>query len=156
MTNLGNIKIEGAKLIFKNFSGIEKEYNREGDRNFGLLLDEELAEQLKDDGWNVKSFSPKDDPEEVIYYLPVKVKFGKIPPVAVLVSSRGKTRLDEETIGQLDWAIAETVDVIVRPYNYPEFAGRPSGISAYLKSIFFTIREDDLDLKYADLPYIEE
>ena len=47
-----NIKIEGAHLIYKNFQGKASNYNAEGNRNFGVLLDDDLAEELKADGWS--------------------------------------------------------------------------------------------------------
>lgn len=155
---MSNIKIEGARLIFKNFQGKGSNFNKKGDKNFGVLIDDELAEDLKEDGWRIKYRPPReDDPEKHEQaWLPVKVKFGKYPPIAVLITSRGKTRLDEETIGQLDWTAIKTVDLIIRPYNYPEANGRPAGVAAYLKSIYVTVNEDDLALKYADIPNADE
>lgn len=147
-----NIKIEGARLIFKNFQGKQTDFNAEGNRNFGVVLDEDLAEDLKADGWNVKRLKPRDDEEVGNPWLPVKVKYGDYPPIAVLITSRGKTKLDEDTIGQIDWTNIKTCDLIIRPYNYPSMQGRPAGVSAYLKSIYITVNEDDLDAKYADIP----
>lgn len=151
---VSEITVEGASIIFRNFQGKASDYNNEGNRNFGLLLFDELAENLKADGWNVKYLKPRTEEEEAHpqAWLPVKVKYGKIPPIAVLITSRGKTRLTEETIGQLDWARIKNVDLIVRPYIYPEMHGRPSGISAYLKSIYVTIQEDALEEKYGAIP----
>lgn len=149
-----NIKIEDARLIFKNFQGKGSNYNKEGDKNFGVLIDDDLAKDLEADGWRIKYRPPReDDPEQHEQaWLPVKVKFGMYPPIAVLITSRGKTRLDDETIGQLDWASIKTVDLIIRPYNYPAANGRPAGVAAYLKSIYVTVNEDDLAIKYADIP----
>lgn len=147
-----NIKIEDARLIFKNFQGKATDRNAEGNRNFCVILDEDLAEALKEDGWNVKRLKPRDDEEVGSPYLSVKVKYGDYPPIAVLITSRGKTKLDEDTIGQIDWTNIKTCDLIIRPYNYPAMQGRPAGVSAYLKSIYVTVNEDDLALKYADIP----
>ena len=36
------VLMEGVRIIFRNFSGKEGQYNREGDRNFAVLLDEKL------------------------------------------------------------------------------------------------------------------
>lgn len=151
---VGEITVEGAGIIFRNFSGKKSDFNEEGNRNFGLLLDEELAENLKEDGWNVKYLKPRPGEEDMPRqaWLPVKVKYGKVPPIAVLITSRGKTRLDESTINQLDWARIKNVDLIVRPYQYPEMHNRPAGIAAYLKSIYVTIQEDALEEKYGAIP----
>lgn len=149
-----NIKLEGARMIFKNFQGKKTDYNEEGNRNFGVLIDDDLAESLAADGWNVKRRPPReDDPDQHEQaWLPVKVRFGQIPPIVVLITSRGKMPLDEETIGQLDWSVIKNADMIIRPYNYPAMRGRPAGVSAYLKSLYVTVVEDDLAMKYADIP----
>lgn len=151
-----NIVIEDAKLIFKNFSGKVTEYNRNGQKNFCVLLDDELASTLEADGWAVKYRKPReDDPDQYRQpFLPVKVQFGMYPPTVVMITSKGKKRLDESTIGQLDWSRIKTADVQIRPYNFPAIQGRPAGVSAYLKSLYVTIIEDQLDAKYADIPDI--
>lgn len=154
-TRIPDIRMEGARLVFRNFSGKETEYNDEGNRKFGLVIYPEDVEQLREDGWNVKSYRGADsDPDdEPLYYLPVKVKYGKIPPIITMITSRGKMRLEEEDVNQLDWTIMKHVDIVVRPYHYPPMPGRPDGgISAYLKSLYVEIEEDDFDQKYADIP----
>lgn len=152
-----NIKIEDARLIFKNFKGERSEYNDEGNRNFGVILNDELASELIEEGWHVKFLRPApDDPEEYRRpWLPVKVKFGKIPPIIQLISSRGKIALDEDTVGQLDWTPAIYIDLIIRPYNYPALKGRSAGVSAYLKAIYYTKDEDEFELKYSDVPDLD-
>lgn len=155
---ISDIKIEGGHLIFKNFQGKGNDYNKEGDRNFGVLLDDDLAERLKDDGWNVKYRPPRQDDDHEQAWLPVKVKYGNYPPIVVLINSNGKIRLDEDTVGQLDWTQIKTADMIIRPYNYPAMVDkkgnviRPSGIAAYLKSLYIVVNEDDLAMKYKDIP----
>lgn len=153
-----NIRIEGARLIFKNFQGKQTDYNAAGNRNFGILLDDEIADDLREEGWNVKYLKPRpDDPEMYEQpWLPVKVKFGEIPPMVVLVKSSGKRRLTENTIDQLDWSALENVDLVIRPYNYPAIAGRPEGVSAYLKEMYAVLAEDDFAKKYADIPDLDE
>jgi len=154
----GNITVEGARIGFKNFSGKESKYNRAGDRNFCLFLDDELAARLAGDGWNVKHLTPRDDEEEPQAYIQVKVKFGNIlPPVIYLVKGEDKksmTKLGEDEVNILDWAEISNVDLIVRPYNWKisNKEGVKTGVTAYLKTMYVTIVEDKLAAKYRDVP----
>lgn len=154
------IRIYGAELIFKNFEGREDDYNQKGNRNFGVLIDDENAKILEQDGWYIRYLKPRpDDPEQHRQaWLKVNVKYegAKIPPIACLINHRGRKRLTEETIDQLDWTRAKNVDLTVRPYNYPARPGKPAGVSAYLQSIYVTILEDEMEEKYSDLPDLDE
>jgi hypothetical protein len=147
------VLMEGVRLIFRNFTGKEGQYNREGDRNFGVVLPDDVAEAMLADGWNVKYLQPREDvaeEETQTPWLPVKVGYGKgRPPKIMLVTDRGRTALDESTVDMLDWADITNVDLIVRPYNY-EVHGR-SGVSAYVQSMYVTIEEDALERKYAEM-----
>jgi hypothetical protein len=144
--------MEGVRIIFRNFSGKEGQYNREGDRNFAVLLDDTAAEAMTSDGWNVKWLKPREDDEEETQqaYLPVSVNFEKgRPPRVVLITSRGRTNLDADGVELLDWADITNVDLIVRPYTW-EVSGK-TGVKAYLQSLYVTIEEDALERKYAEM-----
>ena len=139
--------MENAKIRFRNFSGRPDEFTREGDRSFALVIDDEdLANKLKEDGWNVRMRMPKNDGEDPWYYLKVKVKFGDFPPKIIEVTSRNRVPLNEETVGILDSAELKSVDVEISPYHW-EIGGR-SGITAYLKTMYATIEEDPFAAKY--------
>jgi hypothetical protein len=145
------VLMEGVRIIFRNFAGREGQYNREGDRNFAVLLDDDIAEQMEADGWNIKRLKPRENDEEQLEqaYLQVSVNFKGRPPRVVMITSRGRTDLPEDQIEILDWADIANVDMMVRPYEW--LVNGKTGIKAYLKSIFVTIEEDALDLKYADV-----
>jgi hypothetical protein len=159
------VLMEGVKIIFRNFKGEEGPYNREGVRNFGVILPSDVAEAMANDGWNVKVLKPSEEEKEAGLeqgppWLPVEAAYDKgKPPKIVMITSRGKTVLDEETVEQLDWvdiAIDEEttlpkVDLIVRPFRWGPNAMGASGVKAYLKSMFITIEEDELDQKYAEM-----
>lgn len=149
-TQDNTVLMEGVKIIFRNFSGKEGQYNREGDRNFAVLLDDTVAEQMAEDGWNIKWLKPREDEEEETpqAYLQVSVNFKGRPPRIVLITSRGRTNLGEDAIEMLDWADILNVDMIVRPYEWT-VSGK-TGIKAYLQSIYVTIEEDALEKKYAE------
>jgi hypothetical protein len=143
--------MEGVRIIFRNFSGKEGQYNREGDRNFAVLLDEKTADIMATDGWNVKMLKPRDDEEEAApqAYLPVAVNFRGRPPRIVMITSRNRTTLDESQVETLDWVDIINVDLIVRPYEWT--VNGKSGIKAYLQSMYITIEEDPLEAKYSEL-----
>jgi hypothetical protein len=146
------VLMEGVTIIFRNFTGKEGQYNREGDRNFAVLLEDSVAEEMAADGWNVKWLKPREDDEDEKpqAYLGVSLNFTKgRPPRVVMVTSRGRTNLGEHDVEMLDWADIKNVDLIIRPYEWT-VSGK-SGIKAYLQSIYVTIEEDALELKYAEL-----
>lgn len=147
------VKVENARIIFRNFEGAEGQYNRAGDRNFGLVLEHDVAEAMKAEGWNVKYLRPREEGDEPQPWLPVSVSYKGRPPMIVMVTSRGKTMLPEELVMMLDWADFANVDLIVNPYQWN--VNGNSGVKAYLKSIYVTIVEDELELKYADVQEID-
>ena len=149
-----NLEIENANIIFRNFSGEENQFNRKGNRNFSVLLSEEDALKLANDGWNVKSYTANDG-AETIYHLPVKVSYAKIPPCVWLITKRKrKTLLNERTIGSLDYADILSADIIIRPYNW-DVTGK-TGVKAYLKTAYITIQEDRFAAKYAEEEFPDE
>lgn len=146
------VLMEGVRIIFRNFQGKEGQYNRAGDRNFGVILPDNVAEAMLADGWNVKYLKPREDDEEPTEtpWLSVSVNFDKgRPPKVMMITERGRTALDEGTVDILDWADIKNVDLIVRPYTW-EVSGR-TGVKAYLQSMYVTIEEDELERKYAEL-----
>lgn len=143
------LNIENAHIMFKNFSGKGSQFNREGDRNFCVRIDDpDLARSLRNEGWNVKQLRPRDEDEEGTYYLQVKVSFKVSPPRVYMIAGKKKTLLDEEAINSLDYAEIQSADVIITPYNW-EINGK-KGVKAYLKIAYITIEQDAFAAKYAE------
>lgn len=144
----GIMQIDDAKIIFKNFEGRGDKFNREGDRNFSLLIeDEQTADAMIKEGWNVRIKPGRDEEEGPFMRLPVKVKFTEYGPTVYLNSAGNVTKLDEESIACLDNIDIESVDMDIRPYDW-EVNGR-IGRSAYLQSMEVVQRVDRFAARYA-------
>ena len=148
-----NLIIEGAKIIFKNFAGEEGQYNRAGDRNFSVVIDDaDLAATLIEDGWNLKPLKKRDPDDEQAYHLKVAVNMGgNWPAKLYLVNRRGRpNRLDEDTVSELDISELGKVDLTINPSNW-EVNGK-TGVKAYLKDLYASLVEDELFDRYNN-PY---
>lgn len=149
------LEFENAKILFKNFSGKEKKFNREGDRNFTVIIpDEEMAIRLKNDGWNVRQLRSRDEDEPGDYAMRVTVSYKGRPPRVVLIAHGKQTVLDEQSINVMDYADIERVDLVVNPYNWE--ANGKVGVKAYLRSMYVTLAEDKFAAKYADMEFSDD
>lgn len=147
--NIENIKIENARIVFRNLSGKPDKFNPQGGkRSFSVVIeDPEFANELKREGWNIKQFNQSpDSDEEPAHFISVKVSYNNIPPHIYLCTSKNKTLLNEDTVGQLDYAEISNVDIVITPYQY-EVSDR-TGISAYVKTMYVTVVEDEFASKY--------
>lgn len=160
----GILQIDNARIKYRNFAGVGDKFNREGDRNFALIIDagtidkdptvrsaEEIRDILLKDvnkygvGWNVKT--KEFDDRDPSIYLTVKVKF--TDRTTVYLRSDGNMReLDEESIDMLDKIDILNVDLDIRPYD-DEINGRPFR-AAYLHSICVTQDVDRFKSRYED------
>lgn len=154
---IDEVTLENVRIVFRNFSGRKGQYNPEGNRNFGALLTEEQAESMATIGWNVKELRAReDDPDSKPQpWIPVALGFGGAgrPPLVVMLTSRGRTTLGEDDVASLDYVNIRNVDLILRPFKWDKNGN--TGIKAYVKSIYVTINEDELELKYADVPDVD-
>ena len=147
----GILQIDDARLInsHRNFSGAGSKYNREGDRNFSVAIDDpEIAEALSNEGWNVKIKPPREEGETPLMYLPVKIKFNDRGPNVYLKSGDSVNRLDEDTIDVLDSIDILGVDLDIRPYDW-DVNGK-TGRTAYLQSIHVVQEIDRFAARYED------
>ena len=150
MANVNNINIEGATIIWKNFSGERDKFNP-GKRGFSVVIDDAvMADELKQEGWTVKERPLQEgaDPSEQEWTLPVKLNMNRYTQVWLIVGNH-KTLLNEDTVAQLDVVDIVNCDISIRPYEW-EMSGR-TGITAYVDSMYVTIRENKFAEKYADL-----
>lgn len=153
MNNSKNLTIENAKIIFSNFSGVESVYNRKGNRNFCVVLNPDLANTLTKEGWNVKTTNPRNEEDDVEFYIHVTVKFDPFPPKIYAVINEKSILMNQTEMEGLDtsfkWREVENVDLILTPYHW-EVNGK-SGVKAYLKTMYVTLEQDELSKKYSDI-----
>lgn len=145
----GILQIDDARIAFRNFRGEGDKFNREGDRNFVLIIPtEEIADALTKEGWNVKIRDPHEEGDTPFMYLPVKVKFNDRGPQVYLVTGGRRNRLDEETVAMLDDIDIINVNLDIRPYDW-EVNGK-TGRTAYLQAIEVFQEIDRFAARYAE------
>lgn len=164
ITFLENERIEilDAQIGFPNFKGEAKLYNSEGNRNFVLTIDDpDVAMKLSEEGWNVKINPPRKEGDKPTYKLTVKVSFKSFPPYIrpakiYTISNGVKTQLTEETVGSLDDADVEYIDMIIRPRHLDTPTPAGNTITAYLVELYATLAHSSLARRYAEMESPEE
>lgn len=132
--NMEIMQIDDARLIYRNFTGRGDRYNREGDRNFSVVIpDAETADLIASRGYRVKVKPPREEGEDPFITLPVKLKFNDRGPLVYLVSNGKQQRLTLETAGMIDHIDIVTVNLDIRPYDW--VVNGDTGRTAYLQSI---------------------
>lgn len=169
------LEINDARIIFRNFKGLADKYNREGDRNFAMIIAggtlddghekrevtaEEMADALMNDtnrlgvGWNVKIKAPREEGDEPFIYLPVKLKFNDRGPKIYLKSGHNTVPLNEDTVGMLDDIDIVGVDLDIRPYD-DEIGGSPFR-AAYVQAMWVTQEVDRFAVRFAEEEHPED
>lgn len=146
----GMLMIDDARIIFRNFAGEGSMYNREGDRNFALVIPtEEQADALVAEGWNVKVKDPVEEGDTPRMHLPVKVKFNDRGPKIILNSGGKPVELTEATVSCLDKLDIASVNMDIRPFDWGPINGK-CGRSAYLQALEVFQNIDRFSAKYAE------
>ena len=146
----GILQIDDARIVYRNFSGAPSKFNREGDRNFAVVIEtQEQADALIAECWNVKIKAPRDEGEDPFIYLPVKIKFNDRGPSVYLRSGKAMRKLSEDTVDVLDNVDILSVSMDLRPYDW-EVNGK-TGRTAYLQSINVTQEVDRFADIYAEV-----
>lgn len=153
--NNGMVQINDARIVHRNFSGKGSKFNRDGDRNFSIVIpNQEIADVLMEEGWKVKIKAPREEGDMPFMFLPVKIKFNDRGPRVYLVSGRRPNVLDEEDINLLDDIDIRTVDLDIRPYDWD--VNGQTGRTAYLHSIHVVQEIDRFAARYAEEEYPQE
>lgn len=149
------LQVNDARIIYRNFRGEGSKYNREGDRNFAMIIpNQELADDLIAHGWNVKIKAPREEGEDPFMYLPIKVKFNDRGPHIYLMTGDRTNRLEEDMVPMLDDIDICSVNLDIRPYDW-EVNGK-TGRTAYLQAMKVIQEIDRFAAEMAEEEYPEE
>lgn len=157
---IGNLILEGCKFFGRpNFAGEMNQW-KDDSRQFNVMIPNELADQLREIGWNVKTMLPRPEfPEdESKSFLKVAVDFGfakghegdydyeKGPDVWIIQGDE-REKLTSKTVPLLDRARFENVDMEIRGWEYrPDES--PGQYSARLVTLVAVMRPSILGEKY--------
>lgn len=147
---MNDLTLRNVRIIFRNFAGAPTRFNAAGGkRTFSILLNEAEANELRSMGFNVKALKQRDPDDDPAFHLPVEVSYRVKPPRIVFISNQGRKRtvIDEDTVGLIDYTEIEKIDLTINPYQWEMENAR--GVKAYLRTMYVTIREDELDIEYA-------
>lgn len=131
------LKIDDARIIFPNFSGKPDRFNKQGGKRYFTIRidDQEIADALLAEGWNVKIKAPREEGGDPFINLKVNVNFASnYPPVIYLVSGENVRPLDEESIDILDGIAIASADMDLRAHDWINAYGE-SGRTAYANAL---------------------
>jgi hypothetical protein len=155
--------IEDVKFIYRtNFAGEERPpYDDAGDRYFNAgIPDEETAQRMLADGWNVKWTSPSKTatPEVIAEFVPepfivVHLGFKFRAPQIILIRDGKPSVITEKNTSLLDSTDFEGVDIVVRARRHEMNGG---GYKAWLAEFYGTVKLSDMGKKYAWLLDVQD
>lgn len=175
----GNLNVENAAMIYKNFSGKPTRVNPQGGkRTFSLVLNREVAEKLNDMGWNVKVKEVRDQLAEgettrtvsfddfvnhystefdhALMYTEIVVnEFSEYPPKIYKVSEfngeKTMALVPADQWYRMDESELLNVDVSIHPYTHGRSIANPDAKKGYLKSMYaMAVPISEFGGKYAD------
>lgn len=117
------LEIDDARFPWRpNFEGRPDRFNKEGERKFNIVIpNQELVEMLMNDvnefgvGWNVKLRAPREEGDDPLYHLEVKLRFNDRGPDIWLISGNSRVQLTEDTVKKLDNINIRHVSLDIRP-----------------------------------------
>lgn len=174
----GNLNVEGAGMIYKNFSGKPTVVNPAGGkRTFSLVLTKELAERLNELGWNIKVKEVRDQQVEgektrtvnfddwmnnyqnefdhaLIYTEIVVNENSEYPPKIYKVSEfngeKSMALVPPDQWYRLDESDLMNVDIVIHPYTHGRSIANPNAKKGYLKTMYAVAQPvNAIDGKYA-------
>ena len=156
MANVQQLTLENVRISFPNFGGKVTDKNKNGSREYNVLLDPEVGFELAQQGWNVKKLPTEEEPNNCPY-LPITLSNGPIvqPWIKIVLVNNGHGIIvqpdDAEQLALMDGVTtAARANVILSPYHWT--VNGNSGIKAYTNKLYIYV--DDIDDSL--LPHMED
>lgn len=161
-SRINKLEIAGAQIKYTNFSGKGSKFNAEGKRNFELILPEEVALDLADDGWRIRkngyderlgkrrTGAVNENLDEPEYRLKVNVNLESSNPPKIFKKTTKHLVPCEKAyeIASLDYADISEAFLEINGYDSTH-EGRYSG---YLKTIVATVGGGMFEELFGDMP----
>lgn len=143
------LRITDAKLIFRNFAGkVRSKYDKPGEGNFSVVIpDDDTANELMHRGFYVRTKPAREEGEEPLRSLKIKIGNKGIRPNLILITNGIANEVDFEDIETLDRVRVVSADIITSPYHWTMDNG-DTGITPYLQTIEITQALDPIMEKY--------
>lgn len=168
------LEIRNARIMFRNFSGLEKKamvngtmrtVNEEGDRNFNIVLNaeestvkwngepvtstEELIDILQRNYFQISVRPAKEEGDLPQYRMKVSLNYeGSIRPRLYMISAGNPTLLDEETVTDLDISDICKADVVINSGKMFINNKGEEAVKAWCNEGYFTVLRSDLASEY--------
>ena len=140
-----------VKWAWSHFDGRKDTFNEEGDYNFTISLDPEMAKELLTipDGWAIKVHEPREEGDPPEYTLKVKISYRYEQPAIYIIKGDRRMRAEESDLPGIKRSTCEQLDVIIQPSRWVRPNGE-TGVTAYVREMYVKIRESRFAAQYAD------
>lgn len=144
-----DIELEDAKIKWNwsHFDGHD-EFSGEGDHNFTVIFPEEQARKLLEEGWNIREHPGYEEGDPPEFTLKVKISYRFEAPKVFLLKGDRKIRAQQTDLADITPSSCERIDTIITPKPWAH--GQKSGISAYVKELYATIKQSRFEERYKD------
>lgn len=115
---IGIMNLKNETVKFRNFKGEGGKFNKKGDRNFKIVLDDATADDLENQGFYIKHAVRNNG--EVEHQLKINVKMdSQWPPEIKVFTKNGDRDWGADEIGNLDDAMIIGGEVWFNGYQSP-------------------------------------
>ena len=147
---VNDINIYDGEIAYSNFSGRPTQFNPNGGvRTVTFVIPPDIADSLIADGWHIREQIFDDGTSRFLLEAKItfKTRTGQIrDPKIFIIRNDGVIHITEDTVSTLDRMEIVNAEAVIGPF-YWDWGGK-SGITAYVNSLYITVKENPIDEKY--------